>query len=57
WITNRRGLAVGLATLGSGIGGIVFPIMIYDLVAQVGFALITRILGFIFLITLTIAGL
>lgn len=55
WFVKRRGLAVGLVTLGSGVGGIVFPMMIRQLIPLIGFPWMVRILGFISLGTLIIA--
>ncbi|ERS98389.1 hypothetical protein HMPREF1624_05173 [Sporothrix schenckii ATCC 58251] len=45
----RRGLATGVASTAGGIGGIVFPILLQQLLPRVGFAWSTRILGFILL--------
>lgn len=48
---RRRGLAVSLATCGTSIGGIVFPIALDRLLPALGFAWATRVLGF-----MTLAG-
>ncbi len=45
----RRGLATGIATTSGGVGGIVFPILLQQLLPRLGFAWSTRILGFILL--------
>lgn len=45
----RRGFATGIASTAGGIGGIVFPIMLQNLLPKLGFAWSTRILGFIML--------
>ncbi|EAQ84590.1 hypothetical protein CHGG_08604 [Chaetomium globosum CBS 148.51] len=41
----RLGLAVGLAAAGSSVGGIIYPIMFYNLLDKVGFGWSTRIMG------------
>lgn len=53
WST-KLGLAVGLAAAGSSIGGVIYPIVFYKLVDQVGFGWSTRVIGFIALVTLII---
>lgn len=51
WST-KLGLAVGIAAAGSSMGGVIYPIVFYKLIDQVGFAWSTRIIGFIALATL-----
>ncbi|KAK6368955.1 hypothetical protein LTR64_007114 [Lithohypha guttulata] len=53
WST-KLGLAVGLAAAGSSMGGVIYPIVFYKLIDQVGFGWSTRVIGFIALITLII---
>lgn len=53
WST-KLGLAVGLAAAGSSMGGVIYPIVFYKLIDQVGFGWSTRIIGFIALATLII---
>ncbi|KAK0612631.1 major facilitator superfamily domain-containing protein [Bombardia bombarda] len=48
------GLAIGLAASGSSLGGIVYPVVFYNLIDQVGFGWSVRALGFIALATLLI---
>lgn len=55
WFTKRRGLAVGLVTMGSSIGGIIYPIMLHTLGPQVGYPWATRIMGFLSLATLSVS--
>ncbi|KAG7086043.1 hypothetical protein E1B28_003564 [Marasmius oreades] len=57
WFKKRRGLAMGLVTLGSSLGGTVFPIATRRLISQVGFPWAMRILGFILLFALAIPNL
>lgn len=45
----RRGLATGIATTAGGVGGIIFPILLQQLLPRVGFAWTSRILGCILL--------
>lgn len=54
WFKARRGFATGLGTTGGAIGGIIFPLMMQYLIPQVGFAWTTRIMGFVFLLLLSI---
>lgn len=54
YFSTRIGLAMGLAASGSSMGGIIYPIAFYKLVAEVGFAWATRIIGFIALATLIV---
>lgn len=56
WST-KLGLAVGLAAAGSSMGGVIYPIVFYKLIDQVGFGWSTRIIGFIALATLIIPNL
>lgn len=37
WFIKRRGLAIGLATAGSSMGGVIFPIFLNRVVEDVGF--------------------
>lgn len=45
WFMERRGLASGIAFIGSGAGGVLFPLMIQSLLPQVGWGWSIRILG------------
>ncbi|KAH9948289.1 MFS general substrate transporter [Amylocystis lapponica] len=45
--SRRRGTAVGIALAGSGVGGVVYPIMLRRLFSEVGFSWAVRISGFI----------
>ncbi|GBE85448.1 Aspyridones efflux protein [Sparassis crispa] len=45
--TKRRASAIGLAMAGSGIGGVMYPIILRRLFAEVGFPWAVRISGFI----------
>lgn len=44
---NRLGLAVGVAAAGSSLGGVIYPIVLYQLLEQVGFGWAVRTIAFI----------
>lgn len=54
YFRTKLGLAVGLAASGSSMGGVIYPIVLYRLINQIGFAWSTRVLGFIALATLLV---
>lgn len=54
---RRRSTATGLATTGGSVGGVIFPLALQALLPRVGFAWATRIIGFIFLLLVTVANL
>ncbi|KAG2411635.1 hypothetical protein HFD88_009191 [Aspergillus terreus] len=47
WFLRRRALATGVAATAGGIGGIVFPVLISNLISRLGFPWTIRIIGFI----------
>ena len=51
--TKHRPIALGCAMIGSGLGGIIYPIVFDQLEPRIGFARVTRVIGFIVLATLT----
>jgi MFS family permease len=51
YFSTRLGLAIGLAASGSSFGGVIYPIVFYRLIDQIGFAWSVRVLGFIGLAT------
>ena len=55
WFMKRRGLASGIAFIGGGFGGILFPLMIQSLLPQVGWGWSIRILGFVLLVLCAIS--
>ncbi|KZF20558.1 MFS general substrate transporter [Xylona heveae TC161] len=50
WFMERRGLASGIAFIGGGFGGVLFPLMIQSLLPQVGWGWSIRILGFVLIV-------
>ncbi|KAI1385463.1 MFS general substrate transporter [Hypoxylon trugodes] len=54
YFNKRRGLAVGLATTGNSAGGIVYPVVVRQLLPSLGFAWTARVLAFINLTCLSI---
>jgi MFS family permease len=50
WFMERRGLASGIAFIGGGFGGVLFPLMIQSLLSQVGWGWSIRILAFVLLV-------
>lgn len=51
--SKHRPIALGCSMIGSGLGGIIYPIVFDQLEPRIGFAWTTRVLGFIVLATLT----
>lgn len=52
YFSKKLGLAVGIGSSGSSIGGIIYPIVLYRLIDRIGFAWSVRVVGFIALATL-----
>jgi MFS family permease len=57
YFKTGRGTALGIAVSSGAFGGIVFPLMLQELLPSIGFAWSTRILGFIYLFLCIIANL
>ncbi|PYH98225.1 MFS monocarboxylate transporter [Aspergillus ellipticus CBS 707.79] len=57
WFNVNRGLASGFAFTGSGLGGVMFPLMIQALIPRIGWAWTTRLVGFVlfFLCVISVA--
>ncbi|QDS75118.1 hypothetical protein FKW77_007424 [Venturia effusa] len=53
WFVRRRSIAVGLVTTGSPIAGVLYPILLSDLIPRLGFPHAVRILALISFTTLT----
>ncbi|KAH8819252.1 major facilitator superfamily domain-containing protein [Xylogone sp. PMI_703] len=56
YFSNRRALALGIATTGNSAGGMIYPIVVRQLLPKLGFAWTTRVLGFMNLGCLVIVG-
>ena len=54
YFSTKLGLAVGLAAAGSSLGGVIYPIVLYQLIDKLGFGWSVRVLAFIALGTLLI---
>lgn len=57
WFQRRRGAAYGIVSSGTSLGGVIFPIMVSQLIGKVGYAWAMRISGFLILFLLTIVNL
>jgi len=57
WFNKKRGMAYGILSTGSSLGGIIFPIMITRLIRQVGYGWAMRAGAFMILGMLIIANL
>ncbi|KAI5295346.1 hypothetical protein KEM52_001668 [Ascosphaera acerosa] len=49
WFDRKRGLALGIAASGSGLGGVIMPIVVEQLLPKVGFGWTMRVCAFIIL--------
>ncbi|KAI1770115.1 MFS general substrate transporter [Hypoxylon cercidicola] len=49
WFFQKRAAALGITVSGSSLGGVVLPIMMNQLIPQIGFPWTMRVLGFMFL--------
>lgn len=54
YFSSKLGLAMGLATSGSSLGGIIYPVVLYRLLDRIGFGWSVRVVGFIALATLLV---
>jgi MFS family permease len=54
YFSKHRGLAMGLATSGNSTGGIIFPVIVQQLLPKIGFAWTVRVLGFVNLVSLVL---
>lgn len=52
YFSTKIGLATGIAAAGSSLGGIIYPIVLYRLIDEIGFPWSVRVIGFICLATL-----
>ncbi|KAH6611797.1 major facilitator superfamily domain-containing protein [Boeremia exigua] len=54
YFAKKRGLALGLVTTGTSAGGLIYPVVVQQLIDKVGFAWTVRVLGFMNLLSLAI---
>lgn len=54
YFNTKLGLVVGMAAAGSALGGIIYPIILYQLLDTIGFGWSVRVIGFIALGTLLV---
>lgn len=54
WFSTRLGLAIGLGSAGSSVGGVVYPVVLRRLIDGIGFAWAVRVVGCIALGTLMV---
>jgi MFS family permease len=47
WFSRRRAIVMGIGALGSCTGGVLFPILVQQLLPKIGFSWTIRIIGFI----------
>lgn len=45
WFNKRRATAIGIATVGGSVGGVVYPLMLRKLYSSIGYAWALRVLG------------
>lgn len=51
YFNKKRGIASGIAATGSGVGAIVYPVVLRELIARISFPWAVRTVGFIVLVT------
>lgn len=54
WWSKRRALAMGIASTGNSAGGLVYPVIVRQLLPKIGFAWTVRTLGFVNLALLSV---
>ncbi|KAM3087499.1 hypothetical protein ACMFMG_001582 [Clarireedia jacksonii] len=57
WFNTKRGNATGIAATGGAFGGVIFPLLLQNLIPKIGFAWATRVMGFILLTIAILANL
>ncbi|KAI5983072.1 MFS general substrate transporter [Pisolithus albus] len=57
WFSKKKGMALGIVSIGSSLGGVLFPIAGQNLIPIVGFKWTVRIFGFTMLVALGITNL
>ncbi|KAH7359784.1 major facilitator superfamily domain-containing protein [Pyrenochaeta sp. MPI-SDFR-AT-0127] len=54
YFTKRRGLALGIVTTGTSAGGLIYPVIVQQLIDKIGFGWTVRVLGLMNLVSLAI---
>jgi MFS family permease len=54
YFEKKRGMALGLATSGNAVGGVVYPLIVRQLLPQIGFQWTVRTMGFLALATMSL---
>ena len=54
YFSTKRALAIGIAASGSATGGVVFPVIVQQLLPQIGFPWTVRVVGFVMLAVLVV---
>lgn len=52
YFDKKRGMAIGLVTSGNGLGGVIYPLVVRELLGKVGFGWTVRVFGFINVVSL-----
>jgi hypothetical protein len=52
YFAKRRGIALGIATTGNAVGGLVYPLIVRQLIPKIGFGWTVRVLGLLNVVTL-----
>lgn len=47
YFSSKRALAIGIATTGNSVGGMIYPVLVQQLLPKLGFAWTARVLGFL----------
>ncbi|KAI9795931.1 MAG: hypothetical protein M1833_006579 [Piccolia ochrophora] len=55
YFSTKRSLATGIAASGSSVGGVIYPILIKQMIQSIGFAWAVRTMAFVMFITIAIA--
>ncbi|KAJ5917668.1 MFS general substrate transporter [Penicillium verhagenii] len=57
WFDKKRGAAYGIVATGSSLGGVIFPIMVSRLIAEIGYGWAMRVAAFLIMFLLAITAL
>ncbi|KAK5134536.1 hypothetical protein LTR08_006321 [Meristemomyces frigidus] len=56
YFSSKRAFAIGVATTGNAVGGMIYPIIVRELLPKIGFAWTVRVLGFLNLALLALSA-